>query len=328
MYAKHAEDFLNEVPNFDDVEARLAFKLLRNDPDARLLLYFHGNTATIAQGRRTEEYRSYSSGASEKIYVLAFDYRGFGRSSGSPSEQGLLNDAEAVIEWALKTTRIPPERIVLLGHSLGTAVVSGVAHHYAKQLGIEFAGLILCAAFTNSGNAFSSYSIGGLIPVLAPVKLSPALQSWFSGRMHDTWRSDDRLADLARKSTMRIKALTLGRWVACTDADEDSGMCLNLQLVFVVAEDDSTMPWDQTEELFKSTLRAATEATSAGDDSVVNLKVVDMGEAGKQEVFWQAGSMRIQKTVAKHGGKRRSDSLRPAAGSNITCYLPAHTLSP
>jgi abhydrolase domain-containing protein 12 len=210
IYAKHAEDFLNEVPNIDDVDERLAFKLLRNDPDARLLIYFHGNTATIAQGRRTEEYRSYSSGASEKIFVLAFDYRGFGKSTGSPSEQGLLNDAEAVIEWALKTARIPPDRIVLLGHSLGTAVVSGVAHHYAK-LGIEFAGLILCAAFTNSGDAFSSYSIGGLIPVLAPVKLSPAFQSWFSGRMRDTWRSDDRLADLARKLTMRIKALLASR---------------------------------------------------------------------------------------------------------------------
>jgi abhydrolase domain-containing protein 12 len=177
---------------------------LRNDPDTRLLLYFHGNTATIAQGRRTEEYRSYSSGGSEKIFVLAFDYRGFGKSTGSPSENGLMNDAEAVIEWALNTAGIPPDRIVLLGHSLGTAVAAGIAHHYAK-MGIEFAGLILCAAFTNAGRAFSSYSIGGLIPVLAPVKLSAAFQSWFSRKMHDTWRSDDRLADLARKSSMRVK---------------------------------------------------------------------------------------------------------------------------
>jgi hypothetical protein len=80
-------------------------------------------------------------------------------------------------------------------------------------------------------------------------------------------------------------------------------MCSNLQLVFVHAEDDSTMPWNQTEELFRSTLSAATEATSAGDDSSKNHKVIDLGEAGRQEV-WQAGSMRIQKTVAKHGGKR------------------------
>jgi pimeloyl-ACP methyl ester carboxylesterase len=198
VYAEYAEAFITEHAGVDDIQEKLAFKLLRDDPDARLLLYFHGNSATIAQRRRTEEYRSYASGASDKIFVLAFDYRGFGRSSGTPSETGLLNDAEAVVDWALNTARIPPDRIVLLGHSLGTSVVAGIAHHYAK-LGIEFAGLILCAAFTNAGNAFASYSIGGVVPVLAPVKMSSHFQSWFSRRMRDTWHSDNRLADLARK---------------------------------------------------------------------------------------------------------------------------------
>lgn len=197
VYAKHSEDFVTEQPGVEDIEEKLAFKLLRADPEARLLIYFHGNSATIAQQRRTEEYRSYASGASDKIFVLAFDYRGFGRSSGTPSESGLLRDAEAVVEWALNRARISPDRIVLLGHSLGTAVASGIAHHYMK-ISIEFAGLILCAAFTNAGGAFASYSIGGVIPVLAPVKLSSSLQRWFSGRMRDTWQSDSRLAELAR----------------------------------------------------------------------------------------------------------------------------------
>lgn len=197
VYARHTDIFLEQRSG--DIEDHLTFKLLRNDPDARLLLYFHGNSATIAQERRTIEYRSYASGAPEKVFVLAFDYRGFGRSTGDPSELGLLNDAEAVIDWALNTARISPDRIVLLGHSLGTAVVAGAAHRYAKR-GVEFAGLVLCAAFTNAGNAFSSYSIGGIVPVLAPLKLSNACQRWFSGRMRDTWQTDDRLAHLARKS--------------------------------------------------------------------------------------------------------------------------------
>jgi pimeloyl-ACP methyl ester carboxylesterase len=198
IYAKNVDAFIQEIPG-TDVEHTVAWQSLRNDPEARLLIYFHGNSATLAQERRTMEYRSYSAGASEKIFVLAFDYRGFGISTGEPSETGLLNDAEAVIDWALKTCRVPPERIVLLGHSLGTAVVSGIAHRYATNLGIEFAGLILCAAFTNAGSAFSSYSIGGLVPVLAPVKVFPAFQAWFARRMVDTWRSDDRLATMARK---------------------------------------------------------------------------------------------------------------------------------
>lgn len=200
VYAKYAEELIAEQPGVEEIEQKLAFKLMKDDPDARLLIYFHGNSATIAQRRRTEEYRSYASGASGKIFVLAFDYRGFGRSSGTPSEDGLLNDAEAVVEWALNRACISPDRIVLLGHSLGTAVVSGVAHHYAK-LDVQFAGLILCAAFTNAGNAFASYSIGGIVPVLAPIKLSSVFQTWFSSRMKDTWHSHSRLAELARKFT-------------------------------------------------------------------------------------------------------------------------------
>ncbi|CAO2653542.1 Nn.00g029530.m01.CDS01 [Neocucurbitaria sp. VM-36] len=276
VYARHVDDFIQEQPRSDDIDARLAFKMLKNDPDARLLIYFHGNSGTIAQQRRTEEYRSYASGASEKIFILAFDYRGFGASTGTPSELGLLNDAAAVVEWALNKSRIPPERIVLLGHSLGTAVVAGVAHHYSK-LGVAFAGLILCAAFTNAGSAFSSYSIGGLIPVLAPVKLSATFQRWFCRRMRDTWRTDDRLAQITRT-------------------------CSRFQLVLVHAEDDQTMPWNQTDELFKCTLEAANENASNNEvEAGKDRRVLDLGEAGRQEV-WQNGSRSISMTIAKHGG--------------------------
>lgn len=207
VYARHLNEFVHEQSGVQDVTDKLAFRLLQDDPEARLLIYFHGNAATLGQQRRTEEYRSYSSGACEKVFVLSFDYRGFGKSSGTPSEIGLRNDAEAVVDWALNTAKIPPSRIVLLGHSLGTAVATAAAVQYA-DVGVEFAGIILCAAFTNAGNAFASYSIAGVIPVLAPVKLIPAVQSWFSRKMRDTWRTDIRLAALTRK-------LVEGRWMLC-----------------------------------------------------------------------------------------------------------------
>lgn len=72
--------------------------------------------------------------------------------------------------------------------------------------------------------------------------------------------------------------------------------CANLRLLLVHAENDGTMPWDQTEELFKTTLRAAT------DDVGPNLEIVDLGEAGKQ-VVWRQGTRSISKLIAKHGGK-------------------------
>jgi abhydrolase domain-containing protein 12 len=199
VYARNLDEFVEEEAGFKGIEDKLTFKQLQSDPDARLLIYFHGNAATLAQQRRTEEYRSYSSGSCEKIFVLVADYRGFGKSTGVPSEIGLMNDAEAVIEWAMHTAMVPPERILLVGHSLGTAVTAAVALQYANR-GIEFAGLILCAAFTNAGNAFLSYSIGGVIPVLAPVKLISPFRKWFARRMRDTWQTDLRLAALTRKS--------------------------------------------------------------------------------------------------------------------------------
>jgi hypothetical protein len=83
----------------------------------------------------------------------------------------------------------------------------------------------------------------------------------------------------------------------------ETGICSRLQVVFVHAENDTTMPWAETEALFTSTLKAVVEVTLLPEGPPENLKVVDLGEAGRQEV-WQAGSKYIQKTIAKHGGKR------------------------
>lgn len=72
--------------------------------------------------------------------------------------------------------------------------------------------------------------------------------------------------------------------------------CEKLRLILVHAQNDGTMPWSQSEKLFASTLRAAT------DEAGIKIRVVDLGEAGKQEV-WRHGARSISKLIAKHGGK-------------------------
>ncbi|KAF1997834.1 alpha/beta-hydrolase [Amniculicola lignicola CBS 123094] len=296
LYSRYADKFLEEKSGVDgDVEEKLSFKLLREDPESRLLIYFHGNTGTVAQERRCEEYRMYASGASDKIFVLTFDYRGFGKSTGTPSEPGLLNDAEAVVDWALNVANIPPDRIVLLGHSLGTAVATGVAHHYSSlDSPISFAGLILCAAFTNSGSAFSSYSIADVFPVLAPVKTIPALQKWFNGRMKDPWETSDRLVSIMRQSSA-------------------------LQLVLVHAEDDGTMPWNQTEQIFNAIIRAGKENPPNDDEAAEKLRTIELGEAGRQDI-WRSGMMSVSKLVAKHGGHNTMMKWSPISLAVLECF--------
>lgn len=63
------------------------------------------------------------------------------------------------------------------------------------------------------------------------------------------------------------------------------------------------MPWDQTEALCRSTVEAAAEPRADDDGSTPRYEVVDLGEAGRQEI-WETGTARIVKLIAKHGGKQ------------------------
>lgn len=77
------------------------------------------------------------------VSVLLFDYRGYGRSGGSPDEQGTYRDARAAYRYAVEAQGVAPQDLVLFGESLGAAV--------AVQLALEkpAAALILESAFTS-----------------------------------------------------------------------------------------------------------------------------------------------------------------------------------
>ena len=77
------------------------------------------------------------------VNVLIFDYRGYGRSTGSPSETGTYTDAMAAWSYLAEQRRVPPAQIVLFGRSLGGAVASWLAEQRPP------AGLILEATFTS-----------------------------------------------------------------------------------------------------------------------------------------------------------------------------------
>jgi len=61
------------------------------------------------------------------VSVLLFDYRGYGRSEGSPDEQGTYVDARAAYRYAVEAKSVPPQDLVLFGESLGAAVAVQVA---------------------------------------------------------------------------------------------------------------------------------------------------------------------------------------------------------
>ena len=59
--------------------------------------------------------------------VFAFDYRGFGANGGTPTEQGLYEDAAAAYDYLIRVERVPASRLILAGRSLGGAVAIDLA---------------------------------------------------------------------------------------------------------------------------------------------------------------------------------------------------------
>ena len=101
------------------------------DPNAPLLVFFHGNGGNLSlRGPIGAEL------ARRGISAFVFDWRGYGRSEGSPSESKLFKDAEAAYAFASKLA--PPDRIVLYGESLGGPYAAFIAKtHKARCIVLE-----------------------------------------------------------------------------------------------------------------------------------------------------------------------------------------------
>lgn len=127
-----------------------------------LLLFFHGNAGCLAD--LAPRLRRLVEGGTG---LLAIDYRGFGGSTGRPTESGLHQDADAAYGAAI-ARGVEPGRIMVLGESLGTGVAVALA---ARK---PVAGLVLVAPFT------SAMAVAALRYPLLPVRLL----------MHDRFRSD------------------------------------------------------------------------------------------------------------------------------------------
>jgi fermentation-respiration switch protein FrsA (DUF1100 family) len=96
--------------------------LPHDDPRA-VVLFCHGNGGNITH--RAEMLRILHDGAG--VAVLAFDYRGYGRSEGKPSEAGVLADARAARQWLARRAGVQQADVVLMGRSLGGAVAVDLA---------------------------------------------------------------------------------------------------------------------------------------------------------------------------------------------------------
>jgi hypothetical protein len=135
-------------------------------PGRPLILYFHGNAGGL--DLRALRFAAFAAAGDG---VLATEYRGYGGSTGSPSEAGLLNDGEAAWEEAARRG-FAANRIVVMGESLGTGVAVALAARH------DPGALVLDSPYSSTVDVAAS-----LFPMF-PVR----------ALMRDTFRSDLRIA--------------------------------------------------------------------------------------------------------------------------------------
>lgn len=86
-------------------------------PGYPVVIYFHGNAGHL--GMRAEKLAAF---ADKGMGVLAVSWRGYGASTGVPSENGLYEDGRTALALAIEYLDVPPEKVILYGESLGTGV--------------------------------------------------------------------------------------------------------------------------------------------------------------------------------------------------------------
>ncbi|RAK80621.1 alpha/beta hydrolase [Aspergillus fijiensis CBS 313.89] len=330
---KEHEDDLHENERYgpaEDYTKTSAFKLLAHDPNARVVVNFHGNAAHLASAQRPDIYRQLLglSTPSHPVHVFALDYRGFGLSTGSPTEEGLITDGVALINYLTAgPLRIPPSRIIIMGQSLGTAVTAAVAERFAfgssdptaLQPALTnpepFAGVILLASFSNVPSLVDSYSVKGITPpMLAPLSAYPGIKDYAKRQIVDRWDTAARVARLSGVSNNNstTTTTTTGKDHHPAPAYVEQG----LNLFIVHAANDVEIPWQEGRRVWAA---ATGEAVENSPGKIV-VSTRDSAGGPNEVQIWESSSAtdsavvkRVRWERVAYGGHNRVATFSVAA---------------
>ncbi|XP_005376863.1 PREDICTED: abhydrolase domain-containing protein 12B isoform X2 [Chinchilla lanigera] len=177
-----------------------------------IIVYLHGTTGHRGTCRRCERIKVLSDGG---FHVLSVDYRGYGDSTGTPTEQGLAADAICVYEWTKARSGRTP--VCLWGHSLGTGVATDAAR-ILEERGCPVDAIMLEGAFSNIWVASINY------PLLRICRKFP--------------RCVRTLIDSLKEDRMVF-------------ANDENVKFLSSPLLIVHGEDDRTVPVEDAKKLYE-----------------------------------------------------------------------------
>ena len=109
------------------------------NPGRKTILFCHGNAGNISHRLETVEFLK-----TLEVNVLLFDYRGYGRSDGRPTEENVYTDARAAFDWLIREKKVVPQNVILFGRSLGGAVAIDLASK------VTCGGVVVESSFTSA----------------------------------------------------------------------------------------------------------------------------------------------------------------------------------
>ncbi|MED6234550.1 hypothetical protein ATANTOWER_030488 [Ataeniobius toweri] len=187
-----------------------------------VIIYLHGNVGTRAISHRVELVKILSAAG---YHVLSLDYRGFGDSTGDPSEAGLTSDALYLYYWA--KTRSRGSMLCLWGHSLGSGVATNAAVRIQEQEGYAVDALILEAPYTRIGEAVVNHPLAKMYMFL------PGFESLL-------WNILER--------------------INISFANDKNLKTLSSPLLILHSEDDNVVPFHMGQKLYQISLQAQRES--------------------------------------------------------------------
>ena len=119
---------------------------IHSESAEKTILFCHGNAGNISH--RLDTLKMFHELG---LNCLIVDYRGYGQSTGKPTEKGTIIDIKAGWDWLIEEKGLQPEQIILFGRSLGGSIAAIVAQD------VNPGGLVIESAFTSFDDVGSHY---------------------------------------------------------------------------------------------------------------------------------------------------------------------------
>ncbi|XP_037251019.1 lysophosphatidylserine lipase ABHD12-like [Falco biarmicus] len=179
-----------------------------------IIIYLHGNGGTRAASHRVQFLKTMGAAG---FHILALDYRGYGDSSGYPTESGFTTDVLALYDWA--KARSGNSSILFWGHSLGTGIATNAARKLQEERGVQVDAVVLESPYPSIREAAAH------IPISKIYRQFPGFEYFI------------------------LDSLALGNMFFCSD---ENVKVLTCPLLILHAEDDAVLPLHLAHKLFET----------------------------------------------------------------------------